>query len=164
MRACPAVCSSNAGWCDRGAGSVLEVACRCIQRGSSGRAAFAGKTEPRWTAPCFASDSLAVDLVLGNTLRVIMDTAQRQEALGCGDAYLGKVTDYHLLEPHLGGAYIVEWQGLEQVRSHPRTAPRFRSATRQHRRSQRGAESAGEYILIHIPHPLLPRRRSDQLL
>jgi hypothetical protein len=96
-------------------------------------AAFPGKPELRWTAPCFATDSLAVDFLSGNSLRVILDTSQRQEALGCGDAYLiATVTDFHLLEPHVGGAYVVEWQGLESVRSVPPHAPhRDAAATRR---------------------------------
>lgn len=79
-------------------------------------AAFPGKSVLRWQAPCFASDSLYVS-ESNRIIRIVLNTAERKEKLGCGDAYLvASAGAYYVLEPHIGGSYVIEWEGLEPVR------------------------------------------------
>jgi hypothetical protein len=82
-------------------------------------AAFIAKPALRWNAPCFASDALSASAYSNNSIRIILNTADRKEGLGCGDAYMvASIGTYHVLEPHIGGSYVVEWEGLDQVWSH----------------------------------------------
>ena len=79
--------------------------------------AFPEGEDLHWKAPCFASDSLGVTINPGNTVRVVLKTAERKDGLGCSDAYLfATISEYHVLEPRLGGSHVIEWEGLETVR------------------------------------------------